>query len=181
MAQNIYDQRDFFEGYSGLARSVKGLDGAPEWPAIRAMLPALDGRRIVDLGCGFGWFARWARAHGATSVLGLDLSENMLARARSETTDPAVHYAIADLENLELPPAASISRIVRLPFTMSRISIGWSARYIARLFPARISSSPSSIRSTWRPRDEAGWRPRMDAEHGRSITTRSKASDARIG
>ena len=48
MAQNIYDQRDFFEGYSGLARSVKGLDGAPEWPAIRAMLPALDGRRIVD-------------------------------------------------------------------------------------------------------------------------------------
>jgi SAM-dependent methyltransferase len=106
MAQNIYDQPDFFEGYSGLARSVKGLDGAPEWPAIRAMLPALDGRRIVDLGCGFGWFARWARAHGAASVLGLDLSENMLARARSETTDPAVHYAIADLENLELPPAA---------------------------------------------------------------------------
>ena len=83
MAQNIYDQPDFFEGYSGLARSVKGLDGAPEWPASLSCamaLPALDGRRIVDLGCGFGWFARWARAHGRRSVLGLDLSENMLAQ-----------------------------------------------------------------------------------------------------
>ena len=80
--KNIYDRPDFFEGYSGLARSVKGLDGAPEWPAIRAMLPTLDGRRIVDLGCGFGWFARWARTQGAASVLGLDLSENMLARAQ---------------------------------------------------------------------------------------------------
>ena len=106
MTQNIYDDDAFFAGYSRLPRSIQGLGGMPEWPTLRAMLPDLRDRGIVDLGCGFGWFARWARAHGATSVLGLDLSENMLARARSETTDPAVHYAIADLENLELPPAA---------------------------------------------------------------------------
>ena len=103
MAQNIYDTPDFFAGYSRLDRSVHGLDGAPEWPAIRAMLPAIQGRRLVDLGCGFGWFARWARRQGASHVLGLDLSENMLARARAETADPAVQYARADLETLELP------------------------------------------------------------------------------
>jgi SAM-dependent methyltransferase len=106
LAQNIYDTPEFFEGYSRLDRSVHGLDGAPEWPAIRAMLPELEGRRIVDLGCGFGWFARWARAQGASHVLGLDLSTNMLARARAETSDPAVQYAIADLEGLELPAGA---------------------------------------------------------------------------
>jgi len=106
MPQNIYDQPEFFAGYSRLARSQKGLDGAPEWPAIRAVLPPLAGRRIVDLGCGFGWFARWAMAQGASSVLGLDLSENMLARASAETMDPSVQYAIADLETLELPQAA---------------------------------------------------------------------------
>ena len=64
MAQNIYDRPEF----------VEGLDGAPEWPALRAMLPDVDGLRVVDLGCGFGWFCRWARAHGASEVLGLDLS-----------------------------------------------------------------------------------------------------------
>ncbi|MBS0643934.1 MAG: class I SAM-dependent methyltransferase [Proteobacteria bacterium] len=106
MAQNIYDTPAFFAGYSRLNRSVHGLDGAPEWPAIRAMLPDIQGRRVVDLGCGFGWFARWARSEGAAQVLGLDLSENMLARAKADTDDPAIRYAIADLETLELPDGA---------------------------------------------------------------------------
>ncbi|RUW96707.1 SAM-dependent methyltransferase, partial [Mesorhizobium sp. M8A.F.Ca.ET.023.01.1.1] len=52
MAQNIYDQPEFFAGYSQLGRSVEGLDGAAEWPALRAMLPDVTGLRIVDLGCG---------------------------------------------------------------------------------------------------------------------------------
>ena len=105
MAQNVYDRPDFFAGYSRLDRSVRGLDGAPEWPAVRAMLPALHGRRVVDLGCGFGWFARWARAQGAARVVGFDLSERMLARARAETADPAIAYVRADLETLALPEA----------------------------------------------------------------------------
>lgn len=106
MTQNIYDNPEFFAGYSQLARSVDGLDGAAEWPALRAMLPAMDGIRVVDLGCGFGWFCRWAREHGAARVLGLDVSENMLAQARSATPDPAIEYAIADLERFDLPAAS---------------------------------------------------------------------------
>jgi ubiquinone/menaquinone biosynthesis C-methylase UbiE len=106
MAQNIYDHPEFFAGYRRLPRQVQGLDGAPEWPAVRAMLPDLTGKRVLDLGCGFGWFARWAREHGAASVLGLDLSENMLARARADTADPAITYRIADLEELALPDGA---------------------------------------------------------------------------
>ena len=42
-----------------------------------AMLPEVSGRRAVDLGCGFGWFCRWARQNGAASVLGLDVSEKL--------------------------------------------------------------------------------------------------------
>jgi SAM-dependent methyltransferase len=106
MAQNIYDQPEFFDRYSQLGRSIQGLDGAAEWPAIRALLPDLGGRRVVDLGCGFGWFARWARQHGAAHVLGLDLSENMIGRARTDTNDPCIEYAIADLERVELPTSS---------------------------------------------------------------------------
>jgi SAM-dependent methyltransferase len=106
LAQNIYDRPEFFDGYSRLDRSVRGLDGAPEWPAIVRLLPELRGKRVVDLGCGFGWFARWAMMQGAAGVLGVDLSENMLLRARAETADPAVRYLRADLESLELPEEA---------------------------------------------------------------------------
>lgn len=103
MTQNIYDDPEFFEGYSQLGRSVQGLGGAPEWPSLRALLPDLTGKRVVDLGCGFGWFCRWARENGATHVLGLDVSENMLDRARAATADDAVSYERADLEHLQLP------------------------------------------------------------------------------
>ncbi|HEX4197517.1 MAG TPA: class I SAM-dependent methyltransferase [Caulobacteraceae bacterium] len=103
MAQNIYDTPDFFAGYSRMNRSVNGLDGAVEWPAVRALLPDLTGRRVVDLGCGFGWFSRWARANGAASVLALDISARMIERARAETDDAAITYRIEDLERLTLP------------------------------------------------------------------------------
>lgn len=106
MTQNIYDDPAFFEGYSGLGRSVEGLAGAPEWPALRALVPDLKGKRVVDLGCGFGWFSRWAREQGASHVLGLDVSEKMLERAREMTSDAAISYRRADLEHLDLPPAS---------------------------------------------------------------------------
>ncbi|NTF42962.1 bifunctional 2-polyprenyl-6-hydroxyphenol methylase/3-demethylubiquinol 3-O-methyltransferase UbiG [Rhizobium rhizogenes] len=106
MTQNIYDDPGFFEGYSRLQRSVEGLAGAAEWPAIRALLPDLHGRDVVDLGCGFGWFCRWAAEQGAAGVLGLDVSDKMLDRARVETKDDRIRYDRADLEKLELPKAS---------------------------------------------------------------------------
>jgi len=106
VAQNIYDDPEFFSGYSRLPRQTLGLAGAPEWPAVLKMVPNLSGKRVLDLGCGFGWFARWAREHGAASVLGLDLSANMIARARADTDDPAIEYRTADLEEIELEEAS---------------------------------------------------------------------------
>jgi ubiquinone/menaquinone biosynthesis C-methylase UbiE len=106
MTQNIYDNPEFFAGYSRLGRSLEGLNGAAEWPALRALLPDMRGRRVVDLGCGFGWFCRWARQQGAAEVLGIDVSEKMLTRARAETADAAITYLSADLERVELPNAA---------------------------------------------------------------------------
>src|SRR5260370_40189398 len=102
MTQNIYDSSEFFAGYSQLLRSREGLGGMPEWPALRALLPDMKGRRVLDLGCGFGWFCRWARTAGAGSVTGVDVSEKMLERARADTTDGAITYQRADLETFTI-------------------------------------------------------------------------------
>jgi SAM-dependent methyltransferase len=101
VTQNIYDNPEFFDGYSQLPRSRQGLAGAPEWPALRALLPPMSGQKVVDLGCGYGWFCRWATEQGAERVLGLDVSEKMLERAVASTHDSRVSYQRADLERLE--------------------------------------------------------------------------------
>src|SRR6476469_9678128 len=103
MTQNIYNNPEFFENYSLMKRSVKGLDGASEWPSMRRLVPDLRGRRVVDLGCGYGWFCRWASEQGAAQVLGLDLSEKMLARAMAADPDGRITYRRVDMESLELP------------------------------------------------------------------------------
>jgi SAM-dependent methyltransferase len=101
MAQNIYDDAAFFEGYSQFPRSREGLAGAPEWPALRAMLPPLQGKRVLDLGSGFGAFCRWAVEQGAAEVTGVDLSHNMIVAAKERSAGLPIRYIEADLETYE--------------------------------------------------------------------------------
>ena len=84
-------------------RSVKGLQGAGEWHELKKMLPDFRGKRVLDLGCGFGWHCRYAAENGAQSVLGIDISENMLQEARRRTEDPRVEYRKISLEEYEYP------------------------------------------------------------------------------
>lgn len=117
--QNIYDTPAFFDTYSALPRQVDGLSSAPEWSALRCLLPAdLRGADVLDLGCGFGWYSRWfIEEAGAASARGLDISERMLERAREMTpgggaqgahgsTPATITFDRADLESVELPARA---------------------------------------------------------------------------
>jgi SAM-dependent methyltransferase len=110
VAQNIYDDEAFFDGYAGLPRSVHGLAAAPEWPTLRSLVGDVAGARVVDLGCGYGWFCRWAAGTGAASVLGIDLSERMLAKASTwdhgDAVPAPVRYERQDLDGLDLPVVA---------------------------------------------------------------------------
>src|SRR6185312_14192222 len=101
-AQNIYDDPDFFAGYARLPRSELGLSAVFEWPAFQRLLPAsLRDARVLDLGCGLGYFAREARARGAREVVAVDLSERMLQAARARTDDTGIVYLRAPLEQFE--------------------------------------------------------------------------------
>ncbi|OMF22533.1 SAM-dependent methyltransferase [Paenibacillus sp. FSL H8-0548] len=104
MKQNKYDDMPFFEKYSQMPRSVGGLNAAGEWQAFRALLPNLEGKRVLDLGCGFGWHCRYAREQQAGSVVGVDLSANMLERAKAMTQDSAIDYRQLAIEDIEFQP-----------------------------------------------------------------------------
>jgi len=104
MTQNIYDQEDFYTGYASLPRSIHGLTptGAPEWPILRSYIPPLHNSSFLDLGCGFGWYSRWAAEQGATTVQGIDISSKMLERARNDAENRRISYQRADLESVVL-------------------------------------------------------------------------------
>ena len=99
MKENRYDDQEFFEKYSHMSRSEKGLAGAGEWPVLQAMLPDFTQKQVLDLGCGYGWHCRYAMEKGAASVLGIDLSEKMLDQARKINQPANVEYLRCALED----------------------------------------------------------------------------------
>lgn len=116
MKENKYDDDDFFEQYSGMPRSVEGLEAAGEWHALRKLLPDLKGKRVLDLGCGFGWHCRYAAERGAASVVGVDISRNMLERARRENAFPNVEYRLSAIEDVDFADASFDLAVSSLAF-----------------------------------------------------------------
>jgi SAM-dependent methyltransferase len=104
--QNIYDDPTFFAGYKDLRQNDTGLNGALEVPALHDLLPSLIDTHILDLGCGFGDFARYARQSGAASVTAVDVSENMLADAARLTDDSGIVYFNKTIEQYEPRPGS---------------------------------------------------------------------------
>lgn len=101
MKQNKYDDMNFFSAYEKMSRSVKGLEGAGEWYVLKALMPELRNKDVLDLGCGFGWHCRYAREQQASSVIGVDISEKMLQKARENTDDPFITYMKMPIEDIK--------------------------------------------------------------------------------
>lgn len=101
MKENKYDNEQFFEKYSRMLRSQKGLEGAGEWSELQRILPDFRGKSVLDLGCGYGWHCKYAADHGASSVLGTDISRKMLDKARQINSAPPIEYRCAAMEDLQ--------------------------------------------------------------------------------
>ncbi|MDF2905237.1 MAG: methylase involved in ubiquinone/menaquinone biosynthesis [Herbinix sp.] len=103
MKENKYDDKIFFDKYSNMERSLKGLEGAGEWHELKKMLPNLHGKRVLDLGCGFGWHCRYAVSQGAESVIGVDISDRMINEAKNKTESEDIKYVCSPIEDIDFP------------------------------------------------------------------------------
>lgn len=104
MKENKYDNELFFKKYSEMARSQKGLQGAGEWSELKKLLPDFRGKRVLDLGCGYGWHCKYAAENGAEYVLGTDISGKMLEAAKQKNSHDRIEYRCAAMEDLNFSP-----------------------------------------------------------------------------
>ena len=54
MARNIFDNEIFFNNYMELRNGGQNYNELLEQPAMRAHLPELADKSVLDLGCGYG-------------------------------------------------------------------------------------------------------------------------------
>ncbi len=104
MKENKYDDPAFFEKYSQMNRSQNGLEAAGEWNTLKKLLPDFKGKRVLDLGCGYGWHCLYALEQGALKATGIDISEKMLAVARQKNRYSQVEYLCIPIEDIDFPP-----------------------------------------------------------------------------
>jgi SAM-dependent methyltransferase len=104
--QNIYDEPDFFAGYSTLERFGAGWTRALEQPLFLQLLPNLRGPRVLDLGCGLGQLSYHLAQAGAANVVAVDISHTMIGLARAERAHPRVSYRVQAIEDLCFDPGS---------------------------------------------------------------------------
>lgn len=103
MKENKYDDDIFFQKYGEMSRSQMGLEGAGEWSELQKVLPDFHGKRVLDLGCGYGWHCLYAAKNGAEYVLGTDISAKMLEAAAEKNSHENIEYRQCAMEDMDFP------------------------------------------------------------------------------
>ena len=98
--QNIYDNETFFDGYRELRYREVNANTLFEIPTLISLLPDLEGKRVLDLGCGMGEHCVDYVNRGASRVVGVDISKKMLEVARKENSDPKITYLNIPMEDI---------------------------------------------------------------------------------
>jgi malonyl-CoA O-methyltransferase len=68
---------------------------------VEKMLPSLNGKRMLDAGCGPGKFCKYAAEQKAANIVGVDLSPAMIEEARKHC--PSGDFRISDLSAISFP------------------------------------------------------------------------------
>jgi SAM-dependent methyltransferase len=117
--------------------------------------------RVLDVGCGAGQTTRdAARAAGAGSVLGVDVSEQLLERARRLTAQEGLHnvsYELGDAQVHRFDPA-------RFDVVISRFGTMFFADPVAAFTNLAGASRPGArlVMIVWQSHDRNEWAVEID-------------------
>jgi ubiquinone/menaquinone biosynthesis C-methylase UbiE len=96
--------------YDPIAEQYKRSKQTPwrthiECHTLLATLGGVDGKAVLDVACGEGFYTRLLRHRGAARVTGVDLSEGMVALARRQEAESplGIEYLVGDGRDLRLP------------------------------------------------------------------------------
>lgn len=103
--------------YDDIADSYKNTDIKPDkkysiLPTILKLVENLDGKTVLDLGCGSGFFTRHL-ATQASKVIGIDNSSEQIRLAKLQPVSN-VDYVMADILKEELPT----TDVINAPFVL---------------------------------------------------------------
>ena len=99
---------EYYNQYAGIYDKKHGLVSTGQAynfknyykPFLRRVIPA-KGRKVLELGCGTGFYTRWLKEQGL-AVIGMDISPEILKQAQRQSPD--VSFFNGDCED----PAASL-------------------------------------------------------------------------
>jgi len=121
IAQHAYDK--LADAYAALV-DTKPHNAYYERPATLSLLPDVNGKHVLDAGCGPGSYTEWLVEHGA-QVVAIDVNRKMVRLARKRLGSKA-QVRQADLESpLDFASDASFDLIVA-PLVMDYLK-DWSA------------------------------------------------------
>lgn len=94
------------ENAEAYAEHVRNKDSSPyhslyEKPAMYSLLPELEGKKVLSLGCGSGEDCNYLRQQGAGEVIGVDLSAKLIELAKKAYSK--CEFKMMDMENLDFP------------------------------------------------------------------------------
>lgn len=82
-----------------------------EFPGTSSMVPDVDGKRVLDAGCGTGLYAEWLLEQGA-DVVAVDVSEAMLDHARKRVGERATFHRANLGDGLDFAAEESFDGVV---------------------------------------------------------------------
>ena len=133
------------------------VDAAPynalyERPATMALLPPVDGRHVLDAGCGNGWYTEQLLARGA-AVTAFDGSTRMIAHARTRI---AALRVLAD-DDAEPAPGRARVRTADLSRPLDFLADGSVAGIVSALVLHYLRDWGPTLRELRRVLAPDGW------------------------
>lgn len=104
MTSNCYDIESFSQNYLRWRKNRYSANELVEKPNFLKLLPEVKGRRVLDLGCGFGSFTNLIYDMGAFEVAGVDASEKMITLARANCGERNIAYSVKNVVEIDFQP-----------------------------------------------------------------------------